>query len=270
MDPGLFIAGTMAGMLFSWAWQNSENTQVPPGPPPAPMPPGPMPSLSGHGPTPRMPPLRSGTHPDIAAVEERFLPMTAQNIQAVRQVDPNVQYDWRSAAERLPMLSEAVAMFYAMEDPAVPLRPKLQIAASILYGITPVDVIPDAIPGLGHLDDAAVILGALYDVYAHIEPRHLLQAQEWLRSQGIEPKPLFAIGKDFSADIADAEALEVLQQAPPGSEAHLRSQQPQLPASPPQLPGPVQGQDVTPFEGFGEDLYGGRHPMAHRMHRMRR
>ncbi len=44
-----------------------------------------------------------------------------------------------------------------VNDPRVPVLPKLIIPAVVLYVLSPIDLIPDFIVGLGQLDDAAVI-----------------------------------------------------------------------------------------------------------------
>ncbi len=44
-----------------------------------------------------------------------------------------------------------------MQDPRVPILPKLIIPAAILYVLSPIDLIPDFILGLGQVDDLAVV-----------------------------------------------------------------------------------------------------------------
>lgn len=44
-----------------------------------------------------------------------------------------------------------------MQDSRVPTFPKLIIPAAILYAISPIDLIPDMILGLGQVDDIAVL-----------------------------------------------------------------------------------------------------------------
>ena len=48
-----------------------------------------------------------------------------------------------------------------MRDPAVPKRAKIAPALVLVYLAIPIDVIPDFIPGLGHLDDALIVAWAL-------------------------------------------------------------------------------------------------------------
>jgi uncharacterized membrane protein YkvA (DUF1232 family) len=54
-----------------------------------------------------------------------------------------------------------------MRDPAVPRRAKIAPALVIAYLAIPIDLIPDFIPGLGHLDDALIVAWAI---------RHLIAA----------------------------------------------------------------------------------------------
>ena len=44
-----------------------------------------------------------------------------------------------------------------MQDSRVPIFPKLIIPAAILYALSPIDLIPDMILGLGQIDDIAVL-----------------------------------------------------------------------------------------------------------------
>ena len=48
-----------------------------------------------------------------------------------------------------------------VRDPRVPLRDKIVAGATAAYLISPIDVIPDVLPIIGRLDDAAVIAIAL-------------------------------------------------------------------------------------------------------------
>ncbi len=44
-----------------------------------------------------------------------------------------------------------------LQDPRVPVFPKLIIPAAIIYVLSPIDLLPDFILGLGQLDDIAVL-----------------------------------------------------------------------------------------------------------------
>ena len=54
-----------------------------------------------------------------------------------------------------------------MRDPDVPRRAKITPALVLVYLAMPIDLIPDFIPGLGHLDDALLVAWAI---------RHLIAA----------------------------------------------------------------------------------------------
>lgn len=63
--------------------------------------------------------------------------------------------EWRARGHK--MLRDVIAVFSAIRDPAVPWTAKAAALGSILYLILPLDIIPDVIPGIGWLDDLAVI-----------------------------------------------------------------------------------------------------------------
>ena len=52
---------------------------------------------------------------------------------------------------------------------SVPWRSIVLITASLIYFITPIDVVPDFIPGVGFIDDVSVILWVFKSVYTDIE-----------------------------------------------------------------------------------------------------
>ena len=49
------------------------------------------------------------------------------------------------------------ALYLAGRDPRVPLAAKFIIALTVAYAMSPIDLIPDAIPVIGYLDDLILI-----------------------------------------------------------------------------------------------------------------
>lgn len=83
----------------------------------------------------------------------------------------------------VPFVDEALAAFYCATDAATPNWVKLTLLGAIAYFVAPVDTIPDFIAGLGYTDDAAVLLGAVKAVGAHITPEHRTRAKAFLRDR---------------------------------------------------------------------------------------
>ncbi len=86
----------------------------------------------------------------------------------------------KKVLRRVPFARNALAMFYAMQDPTVPLAAKTTIAAALVYFIVPVDLIPDVLFPLGYTDDASVIAGEHLTVEAYLCDDHYAQADRWL------------------------------------------------------------------------------------------
>lgn len=63
--------------------------------------------------------------------------------------------EWKRWARRLK--SETYALYLAYRDPRVPLHAKLFAALVVGYAFSPIDLIPDAIPVLGYLDDLILV-----------------------------------------------------------------------------------------------------------------
>ena len=58
---------------------------------------------------------------------------------------------WRERARRLKV--ELFALYLAARHPQTPWYAKLVVAGFVAYAVTPVDLVPDAIPILGLIDD---------------------------------------------------------------------------------------------------------------------
>ncbi len=57
----------------------------------------------------------------------------------------------------IPVLVSMVRSYFKGEYPSLPRGTLIGILAALVYFVSPVDIIPDAIPGIGYLDDAMVV-----------------------------------------------------------------------------------------------------------------
>ncbi|SEQ55987.1 Uncharacterized membrane protein YkvA, DUF1232 family [Faunimonas pinastri] len=94
----------------------------------------------------------------------------------------------KKALRQIPFMDEVVAAYYAMLDPATPMRSRLIIIGALAYFVSPFDVIPDFIVGLGFLDDASVLAAALATVRSSITDEHRQAAREALKGEDAKPK----------------------------------------------------------------------------------
>ncbi len=86
---------------------------------------------------------------------------------------------------RLLMLTRIPGLvFRLMLDRRVPLRLKLIIPAAVLYLVSPIDLLPDLFPILGHTDDLIVIILALAS-FLLMTPRNVLN--EYLTGHPADP-----------------------------------------------------------------------------------
>ena len=68
---------------------------------------------------------------------------------------PSTLDNWKRRARHLK--AEVYALYLAYRDPRVPWYGKVLAACVVGYAISPIDLIPDFIPGLGYLDDLVLI-----------------------------------------------------------------------------------------------------------------
>jgi uncharacterized membrane protein YkvA (DUF1232 family) len=60
-------------------------------------------------------------------------------------------------------------------DPRVPRRSKLVLGGTLLYLVSPLDVVPDFVPGLGQVDDVVVVLLALHSLLNRVDESVVLE-----------------------------------------------------------------------------------------------
>ena len=76
----------------------------------------------------------------------------------------------------LPWRGRAKLAYRLMRSRNVPLRAKLILPALVLYLVTPIDVVPDFIPVLGHVDDVLVVILAFW-AFARLVPPGVVAAE---------------------------------------------------------------------------------------------
>lgn len=74
----------------------------------------------------------------------------------------------------IPMLISLIRSYVKKEYTDIPLGSMIAIIGSLIYYLSPVDLIPDIIPGVGYLDDATVITSVLVLIKDDVE-----QYEKW-------------------------------------------------------------------------------------------
>ncbi|RIK11141.1 MAG: hypothetical protein DCC49_00910 [Acidobacteria bacterium] len=67
--------------------------------------------------------------------------------------------DWKDLLEAVP--NSAKLLMRVIADPRAPVLPKILAGAAVLYTALPIDVIPDALPLIGQIDDVVVLFVAV-------------------------------------------------------------------------------------------------------------
>jgi uncharacterized membrane protein YkvA (DUF1232 family) len=78
----------------------------------------------------------------------------------------------RKALRYIPFIEEVVAAYYAMLDPRTPAKPRLILIGALAYFVTPFDIVPDILLGLGFVDDISILMAALAAVRSSIRDEH--------------------------------------------------------------------------------------------------
>ena len=99
------------------------------------------------------------------------------------------KYSKREFAEKISRIAKragaklvyaALILYYTLQSDKVSKKDKAVIIGALGYMISPLDVIPDAIPIAGLTDDLAVLLYVLKKVWTGIDPEIIAKARERL------------------------------------------------------------------------------------------
>lgn len=91
---------------------------------------------------------------------------------------------WKEQARRLKQ--ELSALWLAYRDPRLPWHARLLIALVVGYAFSPIDLIPDFIPVLGHLDDLILIPLGVALALRSIPPEVLAECRERAARAAVE------------------------------------------------------------------------------------
>lgn len=105
-----------------------------------------------------------------------LVPVPAQE----RLVKDRFWHKVKKTLGKVPFLDQAVAAYYAANDPATPRAAKAVLMAALAYFIVPADIIPDILAGVGFTDDATVLMLAIQTLAPHIKDNHVKAARQFL------------------------------------------------------------------------------------------
>jgi len=85
------------------------------------------------------------------------------------------------------LIEKVLVLYHTLRAPSTPKWARAAILGALGYFISPIDTLPDFIPGVGYTDDLAVIAAALVTVAAHITPDIKAKAREQVAKLFGEP-----------------------------------------------------------------------------------
>lgn len=85
----------------------------------------------------------------------------------------------------LPVLLRLVRAWVGGEYRRIPLKAIVLIVGAVLYFLNPLDLIPDFLPIIGYLDDAAVLGYVLRTLHGEVEHYRAWEAQHQLSASGL-------------------------------------------------------------------------------------
>src|SRR5437879_4655231 len=89
------------------------------------------------------------------------------------------------------LIHKSLVLYYTLIGKNTPTRVKASIMGALAYFIVPFDAIPDAVVGIGYLDDLGVLTWAIDINAKHIdevaESKAKLRTREWFSTKNADP-----------------------------------------------------------------------------------
>lgn len=89
---------------------------------------------------------------------------------------------------------DSVTLWFASRHPDTPLLPKVICILAAAYALSPIDLIPDFIPVLGHLDDLILVPALIWLALRLMPPPVVascrVKADGWMAKHGPAPRSL--------------------------------------------------------------------------------
>ncbi|MDQ0087553.1 uncharacterized membrane protein YkvA (DUF1232 family) [Paenibacillus anaericanus] len=119
--------------------------------------------------------------------------LTADNMPYSKKnediVTKNFWAKTKKFAGKIPFTKDAIAMYYCAVDAKTPLWAKGIAFGALAYFISPLDVIPDALIGLGITDDAAVIAAGIKAIAGQVTDEHRDKADTFFNGDNEQAQP---------------------------------------------------------------------------------
>ncbi|MEM6666041.1 MAG: YkvA family protein [Pseudomonadota bacterium] len=125
------------------------------------------------------------TRGDDAEADQKALVLAEQREHTVRS---KFWTKFKAVARNVPFSRDLLAAYYCALDTATPFRVRATLLGALVYFITPIDMLPDFIMGLGFTDDAAVLYAAIRAVAGSVKPEHYQKADDNLQDNE-NPEP---------------------------------------------------------------------------------
>ena len=78
---------------------------------------------------------------------------------------------------------ELSALRLASTDPRTPRRARWLVAGAVAYALSPIDLIPDFVPGLGQLDDLLILPLAIWLAVRMTPPEVMAECRQRVREE---------------------------------------------------------------------------------------
>lgn len=108
-----------------------------------------------------------------------FISSIQNAFSGLRGMLPSTDRVFRSAMKattKVPFVDDIFAMYYCARDPKTPPKIRFVIVGTLLYLVSPIDLIPDFLAVVGYTDDVTALIVAARVVSGHVSDDHRNQA----------------------------------------------------------------------------------------------